>query len=77
MAGLSEKQKKLKDALYSIWDDRGFVLGIGSTLKGDDEVQIMLAFLESGEWERPSDLTVKALFIARDRKKRNPTSGKA
>lgn len=64
---LTEKQNKLRSALYEIFDVKDFVMGIGCTLQGDDEVQRMIDFINSGEWDGPSDLTVKALLIAQER----------
>lgn len=66
---LSPKQQKLKDKLYAIWDNWEFVGGIGSLLKGDEEVQRMIDYIDSGDWVSFSDITLKALDIERNRLK--------
>ncbi len=65
---LTEKQRELKRSLYAIFDNEDFVVGIGSTLRGDDEVQEMLDFIDSGEWSHDYELLVKAIQIASARK---------
>jgi|GEM_PF-5911576 len=65
---LTEKQRKLKSSLYAILNDSDFVVGIGSTLRGDDEVQEMLDFIDSKKWSHDYDLFVKAIQIANARK---------
>ncbi len=64
---LTEKQAELKGKLYAIWDEPDFVGGIGTMLEGDEEVQEMLDYIDSGDWVNFSDLTLKALSINRDR----------
>jgi len=65
---LTEKQQRLKKSLYEIFNNEDFVVGIGSTIRGDDEAQEMLDFIESNEWKDPYELTVKALLIDHNRK---------
>lgn len=65
--GLSEKERILIKKLKSIWKDREFILGVICTLADDAEVQKMLDYIEAGEYEDPSDITVEALFIAKER----------
>lgn len=69
MAGtLTEKQRELKRSIYAIFDNEDFVVGIGSTLRGDDEVQEMLDLIDSKMWSHDYDLFVRAIQIANARK---------
>lgn len=44
---LSEKEELLVRKLIRIWKDEEFILGIICTLENDEEVQIMLDYIDS------------------------------
>lgn len=67
MKKLTNNQQLLTRKLIEVWKDKDFVKGIVFTLKGEDEVLEMLDFVESKNYERPSDITAKALYIAEAR----------
>jgi hypothetical protein len=60
---LSKTKQTLKEKLYATWDDRDFVMGIGSMLVDDNDAQEMMDYLDSNEWNTFSDLILKALTI--------------
>ncbi|MGD6877844.1 hypothetical protein [Bacillus infantis] len=66
-SNLSKKEEVLAKKLISVWKDKEFVLGIICTLKNDEEVQMMIDYIDSDGEKTPSELTTKALFIAKDR----------
>lgn len=72
---LSEKEELLVRKLIRIWKDEEFILGIICTLENDEEVQIMLDYIDSEDEKTPSDLTTKALLIAHDRTKDDIITG--
>lgn len=57
----------LIDQLLEIWKNENFVLGVMNFLENDEEVQHILDFIEKEEYASPSDITVEALYIARER----------
>lgn len=64
---ISEKEELLVRKLIHIWKDEEFVLGIICTLENDEEVQMMIDYIEKDGEKTPSDLTTKALLIAQSR----------
>ena len=70
MNQLRRKQELLVRKLKTIWKDKEFILGIICTLQDDDEVQMIMDFIDENESCTPSDITTQALLIANYRNKR-------
>ncbi len=67
---ISKQNKELIDILFSIWDNKNFVLGVVCNLETDEEAQSMIDFIRSNDGLSTDDILLKSLFINRDRGKR-------
>lgn len=66
---MNKTKEILIKKLYSIWDNRDFVLGVISPLDEEFEMKQVLDYIEANEDATPSELLLVALSIDKDRGK--------
>lgn len=66
---MNKTKEALIEKLYSIWDNRDFVLGVISPLDEEFEMKQVLNYIEANEDVTPSELLLVALSIDKDRGK--------
>ena len=66
---MNKTKETLIEKLYSIWDNKDFVLGVISPLDEEFEMKQVLDYIEANEGITPSELLLVALSIDKDRGK--------
>lgn len=66
---ISKTRKLLIDKLFSIWNNKNFVIGVICNLKSDDEVQHIIRFIQNNKGASTDDILLESLRIDSERNK--------
>ena len=51
----TEKKQKLRSKLRDIWDHDDFVMGVSGGLQSDEQIELLLGYIDAWEADPPKD----------------------